>query len=275
MEKNRERKNNVLSQDFSLFDDSEAGDETWMDTSRETSMMSFDMSDDEEETTTDEGKEATEGKEASSEDETSKDWDDTKSEETGATESEDESKDESKDASDEVSKNSEELNSELDQLFEDISASLDEVSSKTNDESVRKIVDDLRETLSTKEMELQKLQRENEVLYSKYLDSVWEATDMGMYKSVIDKLESNPKMMMFVKYFGNKDDERITNKLTQVASDFIYELTGTDISDAIESSSKDIIKASLWGKWSGWMPNKSPEEDTSEMGLHDSISKFF
>lgn len=107
----------------------------------------------------------------------------------------------------------------------------------TGDEELIKLVDDLQTMLAETKVENDELRKQVEISNNRYLNKFGSEEELSIYKGEIEKLQGNPKLMAFVKYFGT-DNEKIKPKLISIAADFLYDLTGQDISSLIEEKDK-------------------------------------
>lgn len=163
----------------------------------------------------------------------------------------------------------EELDIDIENLFADI-----EAEAKGNPE-LEKLVDSLRDEISSKTTENNILQKENATLNEKLMSRVGDDSNLWIYKWVISNLESNPKLMMLVKHIGNTSSDAIKGKLVGVVTDLLYDLTGEDVSDLINKDQSSKILAATWKSSNSSMPDMKSNEDEKDMDYEESISSLF
>lgn len=165
--------------------------------------------------------------------------------------------------------NEEELDVDLEKLFEEIE------NAASDDSETLQLVDELRKEVADLSTQNAILQKKNDSLNEKLMEQVWTDSNMWMYKWVIDKLEENPKLMVLVKNFGNTDD-KIKQRLTWIVSDIIFDLTWQDISEMLDQAQSTKI-TSLMGAW--WKEAPAPVKESKEkeepMDYEESISSLF
>lgn len=65
---------------------------------------------------------------------------------------------------------------------------------------------------------------------------------LRIYQPIIDKLEKDPQLMLFVKYMGTKN-EAMKTRLTDIAKDLLYTLTWVDVYSLMDTQTKDSATA--------------------------------
>lgn len=144
--------------------------------------------------------------------------------------------------------------SELDKFINDLLASQAETDDKvqeivekadeSNDPQLIKLVDELQTMLAEKWLEIEELKKTNEVTLNKYLNKYWEDSDLSLYKSEVDTLESNPKLRALIK-FRNSDNEKVKTKVDNIAMDLIYDRLWIDVSELIDAQWKAATSSIL------------------------------
>ena len=109
---------------------------------------------------------------------------------------------------------SEDLTPEDRKKLQDLSDTVDELTAKN--ETLSRQLEAARET-SNKTLE----------------DGEW----LRIYQPIIDKLEKDPQLMLFVKYMGTKN-ETMKNRLTDIAKDLLYTLTWVDVYSLMDDQTK-------------------------------------
>ena len=165
-----------------------------------------------------------------------------------------------------------ENSSDIDEKVNDIK---DEAETTGNDDLVR-LIDELQWLLVEKNQTIEELTRKNDFVSNKLADKYWDAENFAFYKSTIDKLENNQPLNMLVKFYDS-DNEKTKEKVIWILSDMIYEKTGQDISDLINTKQKDSVANALtdvsWG-WEIWTPDMSKDAD-KVYDRNESINNLF
>lgn len=148
---------------------------------------------------------------------------------------------------------------EIDDKVEDIK---DEAQSSGNEELLG-MIDELQTLLAEKNQKIEELTKKDEITSGRLMDTYWDAENYSFYKPTIEKLEENPQLMMLVKNFNN-DNERAKERVVSILADLIFEKTGEDVSQLINSNQKNSVANALTDvDWGGVMGTPSmPEEDT-------------
>lgn len=129
----------------------------------------------------------------------------------------------------------------------DIENLFSEIDDKTGwNPELEKLVDSLRDEISSITTDRNILQKENNILNEKLMSRVWDDSNLWIYKWIITNLESNPKLMMLVKHLWNTDSDTIKQKLTWVVTDILFDLTWEDVSDLINKDQSSKILSSTW-----------------------------
>lgn len=147
--------------------------------------------------------------------------------------------------------------SDVDDKVEEIK---DEAQSSGNEELLG-MIDELQTLLAEKNQKIEELTKKDEITSGRLMDTYWDAENYSFYKPTIEKLESNPQLMMLVKNF---DNEKAQDRIVSILADLISEKTGEDVSSLINSNQKNSVANALTDvDWGGVMGTPSmPEEDT-------------
>lgn len=132
---------------------------------------------------------------------------------------------------------------EIMRLIEEATAWLDELA-KSED-----LTPEDRQKLQTLSDTVDELTAKNESL-GRQLDAAREAGNKNLedgewlriYQPIIDKLEKDPQLMLFVKYMGTKN-ETMKNRLTDIAKDLLHTLTWMDVYALMDNQTKDSATA--------------------------------
>jgi len=118
---------------------------------------------------------------------------------------------------------------EIMRLIEEASQGFDELVKSENltPEDQKKVQDlaDANDELNAKVESLTRQLDAARELTNKNLES---GEELRIYKPLMDKLEKEPQLMLFAKYYGTKN-ETMKDRLTDICKDMLYQLTGTDI----------------------------------------------
>ncbi len=149
--------------------------------------------------------------------------------------------------------------SDIDEKVEDIK---DEAQSSGNEELLW-MIDELQTLLAEKNQKIDELTKKDEITSGRLMDTYGDAENYSFYKPTIEKLESNPQLMMLVKNFDS-DNERAQERVVSILADLISEKTGEDVSQLINKNQKNSVSNALTDvDWGGVMGTPSiPEEDT-------------
>ena len=149
--------------------------------------------------------------------------------------------------------------SDIDEKVEDIK---DEAQSSGNEELLW-MIDELQTLLAEKNQKIDELTKKDEITSGRLMDTYGDAENYSFYKPTIEKLESNPQLMMLVKNFDS-DNERAQERVVSILADLISEKTGEDVSQLINKNQKNSVSNALTDvEWGGVMGTPSmPEEDT-------------
>ena len=105
------------------------------------------------------------------------------------------------------------------------------------------------------------------------MDTYWDAENYSFYKPTIEKLESNPQLMMLVKNF---DNEKAQDRIVSILADLISEKTGEDVSSLINSNQKNSVANALTDvDWGGVMGTPSMPEDDTPFDRDQSLNELF
>lgn len=161
--------------------------------------------------------------------------------------------------------------SDIDEKVEDIK---DEAQSSGNEELLW-MIDELQTLLAEKNQKIDELTKKDEITSGRLMDTYGDAENYSFYKPTIEKLESNPQLMMLVKNFDS-DNERAQERVVSILADLISEKTGEDVSQLINKNQKNSVSNALTDvDWGGVMGTPSiPEEDTP-FNRDQSLSELF
>ena len=149
--------------------------------------------------------------------------------------------------------------SDIDEKVEDIK---DEAQSSGNEELLW-MIDELQTLLAEKNQKIDELTKKDEITSGRLMDTYGDAENYSFYKPTIEKLESNPQLMMLVKNFDS-DNERAQERVVSILDDLISEKICEDVSQLINKNQKNSVSNALTDvDWGGVMGTPSmPEEDT-------------
>lgn len=173
---------------------------------------------------------------------------------------------------------------DLDALIEEILNDANEVDDKveeikqeassTGNEELLNMIDELQTLLAEKNQQIAELNKKDEITSGRLMDTYWDAENYSFYKWTINKLEENPQLMTLVKNFDS-DNEKAQERVISILSDMIFEKTGEDVSQLINSSQKNKVSNALtdvdWG-WDASTPSAQPEEP---MNYEQSLTDLF
>lgn len=86
------------------------------------------------------------------------------------------------------------------------------------------------------------LTRQLEVAREQNNRSVENSEEMRIYKPLIDKLEKEPQLMLFAKYYWSKNDA-MKGRLTDICKDMLQTLTGIDVYALLDKETTDSATA--------------------------------
>ena len=128
--------------------------------------------------------------------------------------------------------------SDIDDKVEDIK---DEAQSSGNEELLG-MIDELQTLLAEKNQKIDELTKKDEITSGRLMDTYGDAENYSFYKPTIEKLESNPQLMMLVKNF---DNDRAQERVVSILADLISEKTGEDVSSLINANQKNSVSNAL------------------------------
>ena len=146
------------------------------------------------------------------------------------------------------------------QLDEEIDELLTKAGEEDDKDERDDIISQLRQKLVDQQVEIDSLSRHRDVLNEKLMSSSSADTELGMYKDVISRLESNPKLRALVRYSEMKDEAQ-KNRAVTILADLLEEATGQDVSSLLDKSRSDKAKAALGAAPSPGSPGKGEKED--------------
>ena len=162
--------------------------------------------------------------------------------------------------------------SDIDDKVEDIK---DEAQSSGNEELLG-MIDELQTLLAEKNQKIEELTKKDEITSGRLMDTYGDAENYSFYKPTIEKLESNPQLMMLVKNFDS-ENERAQERVVSILADLISEKTGEDLSSLINSNQKNSVSNALpnvdWG-WVVWNP-AIPQQEWWDYDYDQSLNELF
>ena len=162
--------------------------------------------------------------------------------------------------------------SDIDDKVEDIK---DEAQSSGNEELLG-MIDELQTLLAEKNQKIEELTKKDEITSGRLMDTYGDAENYSFYKPTIEKLESNPQLMMLVKNFDS-ENERAQERVVSILADLISEKTGEDVSSLINSNQKNSVSNALpnvdWG-WVVWNP-AIPQQEWWDYDYDQSLNELF
>jgi len=174
----------------------------------------------------------------------------------------------------------EDIDKWLDELLKNNAAveeKIDEVkdaADATGDDTLIKVVDELQTLIAEKNLENEQLKKQVEVANNRYLEKFGWDEEFSIYKPEVEKLQNNPRLYAFVKYFGSQN-EKIKPKLISIVSDFLFDLTGQDVSELLDN--KDVNALGVLNiPGSDNQPMKANEvKEDKNMNYEESINDLF
>lgn len=159
--------------------------------------------------------------------------------------------------------------SDVDDKVEEIK---DEAQSSGNEELLG-MIDELQTLLAEKNQKIEELTKKDEITSGRLMDTYWDAENYSFYKPTIEKLESNPQLMMLVKNF---DNEKAQERIVSILADLISEKTGEDVSSLINSNQKNSVANALTDvDWGGVMGTPSIPEEEEVYNRDQSLNELF
>ena len=161
--------------------------------------------------------------------------------------------------------------SDIDDKVEDIK---DEAQSSGNEELLG-MIDELQTLLAEKNQKIDELTKKDEITSGRLMDTYGDAENYSFYKPTIEKLESNPQLMMLVKNFDS-DNERAQERVVSILADLISEKTGEDVSSLINANQKNSVGNALTNvEWGGVMWTPSVPEEEENFNYDQSLNELF
>lgn len=159
----------------------------------------------------------------------------------------------------------------IDDKVEDIK---DEAQSSWNEELLG-MIDELQTLLAEKNQKIEELTKKDEITSGRLMDTYWDAENYSFYKPTIEKLESNPQLMMLIKNWDSTN-EKSQERVVSILADLISEKTGEDVSSLINSNQKKSVSNALtnveWW-WEVWNP--APQEEEKDYNRDQSLNELF
>lgn len=168
---------------------------------------------------------------------------------------------------DDLKASSENVDEKVDELKEEVD--------KSWNEQMSLIVTELQKALEERDSTIKELTTKYDVLNSKFIEKIWDSENITIYKDVIQNLESDPKLMMLVKY-ANSDNEKIQDRVINILWDMIYKIKWIDVLSLLEEWEKNKVASALnpaGGTGEPW-PGL-PEVEDKNMNFEDSINQLF
>jgi hypothetical protein len=101
----------------------------------------------------------------------------------------------------------------------------------------KKKVQELSDTVDELTARNESLSRQLEAAREASNKTLEDGEGLRIYQPIIDKLEKDPQLMLFVKYMGTKN-ETMKNRLTDIAKDLLYTLTWVDVYSLMDTQTK-------------------------------------
>lgn len=101
----------------------------------------------------------------------------------------------------------------------------------------KKKLQDLSDVVDELTAKNETLQRQLEAARETSNKTLEDGEGLRIYQPIIDKLEKDPQLMLFVKYMGTKN-ETMKNRLTDIAKDLLYTLTWVDVYSLMDDQTK-------------------------------------
>jgi len=173
---------------------------------------------------------------------------------------------------------------DIDALVEEILNWADEVDDKVEEikqeasssgnEDLLNMIDELQTLLAEKNQQIAELNKKDEITSGRLMDTYGDAENYSFYKWTINKLEENPQLMMLVKNY-NSENEKAQERVLSILSDMIFEKTGEDISQLINTNQKNNVSNALTNvEW--WRDASTPEAPAEEdLDYNASINDLF
>ena len=106
------------------------------------------------------------------------------------------------------------------------------------------MIDELQTLLAEKNQKIEELTKKDEITSGRLMDTYGDAENYSFYKPTIEKLESNPQLMMLIKNWDN-ENEKAQERVVSILADLISEKTGEDISNLINANQKNSVGNAL------------------------------
>lgn len=127
---------------------------------------------------------------------------------------------------------------EIMRLIQEAEASINDLEASTDlTPEDRKKLQDLSDTVDELTAKNETLQRQLEAARETSNKTLEDGEGLRIYQPIIDKLEKDPQLMLFVKYMGTKN-ETMKNRLTDIAKDLLYTLTWVDVYSLMDNQTK-------------------------------------
>lgn len=118
---------------------------------------------------------------------------------------------------------------EMERLIREAGLGLDELKASPDlSEKDKQRVIKLEEQNSELQATVESLTRQLDVAREQNNRSVETSEEMRIYQPLIAKLEKEPQLLLFAKYYGSKN-EAMKNRLTDICKDMLQNLTGIDV----------------------------------------------
>lgn len=106
----------------------------------------------------------------------------------------------------------------------------------------KKKIQDLSDVVDELTAKNESLTRQLEAARETSNRTLEDGEGLRIYQPIIDKLEKDPQLMLFVKYMGTKN-ETMKNRLTDICKDLLHTLTWVDVYSLMDTQTKDSATA--------------------------------
>ena len=145
----------------------------------------------------------------------------------------------------------------------------------TGNEELLNMIDELQTLLAEKNQQIAELNKKDEITSGRLMDTYGDAENYSFYKWTINKLEENPQLMSLVKNY-NSDNEKAQERVISILSDMIFEKTGEDISNLINTNQKNKVSNALTDvDWWWEVGNPAPQDEEQDLNYNQSINDLF
>lgn len=184
-----------------------------------------------------------------------------------------ETTDETADTTDDGTATDKTSTEETEELAPDIENLLEEIKDSTDNDEKDTLVEQLRSKLIESETSLMLAQKQNQVLNERLLEQTGSSSEYEIARPVLDKINANPKLKAVIRLAWANDDIQ-KQKLADILSSLLYDVTGEDVSELIENSMKSKIQGAL-GTGSNSNASIKEEEEEKPMDFEESVTRLF